>query len=310
MTMTGAASSFARVSAACRYRHRRQSSCRSSTRRTRFQELKVNAMKTASGLPTAKAEIRRHILKGGLLASLMALLPKQAAAIPPNDTEARTSSTGKDARKTPQAYGQPSDAPGLLDAFAVSQVLLRERLARELHDYNGEEACFYPDADVEVSWFKGTAAEFVEAGRKTRAAGDNDDSAYFDSLGPASVSVHKDRAISDSACAIHTFLPLDGVQASMTSFTHLLCRVRKSQAEWRIAGLRAIYIRDRLEPCNPAQIPKIDLAKLARYRASHRHLSYALQANGRPLRDDLPGVDQPELVAALRAADRLWLHEA
>ena len=269
----------------------------------------MSVMETAPSSLGPTVELRRNILKGGLLASLTALLPKAVPAMPPTDAEALVTATGENAPNTPQANGQPSDAPGLLDAFAISQVLLRERLARELHNYDEEAACFCPDATVEVSWFKGTAAEFIEAGRKTRAAGDNDDSAYFDSLGPASVSVHKDRAIADSACAIHTFLPLDGVQASMTSFTRLLYRVRKSKGEWRILELKAIYIRDQLEPCNPAEIPKIDLAKLNQYRASYRHLSYALQANGRPLRDDLPGVDQPELVTALRAADRHWLHE-
>ncbi|MGY2737021.1 hypothetical protein [Sphingomonas sp. UYP23] len=114
----------------------------------------------------------------------------------------------------------------------------------------------------------------------------------------------------DSACAIHTFLPLDGVEASMTSFTRLLCRVQKANGVWRIAGLRAIYIRDLLEPCNPAEIPKIDLDKLKLYRPSYRHLSYVLQANGRPMRSDLPGVDQPDVVTALRAAGRGWLYRS
>lgn len=94
----------------------------------------------------------------------------------------------------------------------------------------------------------------------------------------------------------------------MTSYTRLLCRAQKSNGKWRIAGLRAIYIRDQLEPCNPAEIPKIDLDKLKQYRPSYRHLSYVLQASGRPMHSDLPGVDQPEVVAALRAADRRWLY--
>ena len=94
----------------------------------------------------------------------------------------------------------------------------------------------------------------------------------------------------------------------MTSFTRLLPRARKSCGTWRIAGLQAIYIRDQLEPCNPAEVPKIYLARLNQYRLSYRHLSYALEANNRPLRDDLPGVDRPQMVSALRVADCKWLH--
>jgi hypothetical protein len=250
--------------------------------------------------------LRRGILRASLIAPFMAFMAKPAMASQLTDGLSNMNSNGK--HNGSQANDQLDNVQNLLGAFAVSQLILRERLAREIHNYDEEEACYYPDAPVEVSWFKGTAADFVDAGRKTSAAGENTDSAYFDSLGPASILVHNDRAITDSACAIHTFLPLDGVQASMTSFTRLLSRVRKSDDKWRIAGLRAIYIRDQLEPCNPAQVPKIDLAKLNKYRLSYRHLSYALEANGRPLRDDLPGVDRPELVSALRAADREWLY--
>ena len=249
--------------------------------------------------------LRRRILQAGFFAPFMAFMTKPSMASHTIDGTANITSSGN--RNRFKIHDQLNNAQNLLDAFAVSQLLLRERLARELHNYDEEEACYYPDAPVEVSWFKGTAADFVEAGRKTSAAGDNIDSAYFDSLSPASILVHNDRAIADSACAIHTFLPLNGVEASMTSFTRLLSRARKSQGEWRIAGMQAIYIRDQLEPCNPAEIPKIDLAKLNQYRRSYRHLSYALEANGRPLRDDLPGVDRPLLVSALRAADRKWL---
>jgi hypothetical protein len=253
-------------------------------------------------------EGRRNILKGSLVALLMALITKSATAATSAGGDSGTAAMGKHAPGSVQAHGQPSDAQGLLDAFAVSQVLLRERLARETHNYDEAEACFYPDADVEVSWFKGTATEFVDAARTSGTAGNKSQTVNFDSLGPACVSVHKDRAIADSACALHTFLPLDGVETSLTSYCRLLCRVQKSGGEWRIAALRAIYIRDQLVPCHPAEIPKIDLEKLKQYRPSYRHLSYVLQAGGRPMHNDLPGVDQPEVVAALRAGDRQWLY--
>lgn len=198
------------------------------------------------------------------------------------------------------ASGLSPDRAGLLDRFAVSEVLMRERLARESHDFDEEGACFLPDATIEVSWFRGSAADFVDAGRKASAAG-RGAAVYFDSMSPPVVKTKGDRAIADAACAIHSFLPLDGIEASMTSYTRLLWRVR------RIAALRAVYIRDLLQPCNPVRIPRIDERKLEGFRPSYRHLSYILEASGRPLRDDLPGVDRPETISALRASDRDWL---
>lgn len=213
-------------------------------------------------------------------------------------------------RRPPMPVDQPHEVTELLDRFAVSQLVLRERLARETRNFDDADACFLPDAIVEVSWFKGTAADFVGAARQADAGGAARPAVYFDAMSPAFVLVNADRAIADSSCAIHTFLPLDGIEASMTSYTRLLVRARKSKGEWRIAALRAVYIRDLLEPCNPSEIPNIDTQKLKRYRPSYRHLSYILEAGGRPLRDDLPGVDWPETVAALRLAERQWLAEA
>ena len=70
-----------------------------------------------------------------------------------------------------------------------------------------------------------------------------------------------------------------------------------------------MYIRDLLAACNPAEVPQIDVEKLKTYRPSYRHLSYILEAGGRPLRNDLPGVDRPEEVVRLRATERAWLQD-
>jgi hypothetical protein len=198
-----------------------------------------------------------------------------------------------------------------LDEYAVSQLIMRERQARETHDFDAEAACFHPDAGVEVSWFSGTATEFVEAGRKASMAGSDANAAapvFFDSMSPAAVWVKGDRAIADTSCAVHMFAELDGGGAHVTSYTRLLWRAQRYDRRWLIAGLHGIYIRDTLEACNPAQVPVIDLNKLAGFRSSYKHLSYLISARGAPVRNDRAGVDRPDLVAALRAAEQAWLN--
>ena len=193
----------------------------------------------------------------------------------------------------------------LLDSIAITDVIMRERLARESHDWAAEAACFHPDAIVEVSWFKGSGGEFIDAGRKSPAT----DTVNFDSMSPAVVTVKDDRAIADTACAVHTFSWLDGVEVSTISYTRLLWRVQKLEGKWLVAGLRGIYIRDTLIPRNPSQALKLDEEKLSKFRSSYRYLSYVLTAGGRPAHDDLPGVDRPETVTALRAGEGEWLEQ-
>jgi hypothetical protein len=54
-------------------------------------------------------------------------------------------------------------------------------------------------------------------------------------------------------------------------------------------------------------VPPIDERVLATFRPSYKYLSYVIHAIGRRVNDDLPGIDRPETVVALRDADRAWL---
>lgn len=78
---------------------------------------------------------------------------------------------------------------------------------------------------------------------------------------------------------------------------------------WLIAGLRGIYIRDMLQPCNPGQTLTLDKAELATYRPFYRYLTATLKHLGRNPSHDLPGIDRPETVDALLAAETAWLEQ-
>ncbi|WP_241127670.1 nuclear transport factor 2 family protein [Novosphingobium terrae] len=238
--------------------------------------------------------LRRSLLKGGIAAMFGAMVTGRAAAA----GEGKKPAAG------------PANAGTLLDQFAVTQVIARERLGRETHDFDLEESCFHPDAFVDVSWFSGTAKQFVEAGRRGAAAGRAGTSlkaVYFDSMSPPAVSINGDRAIADASCAVHSFSTLNGVDVHVTAYTRLLWRAVKQQGEWLIFGLRGIYIRDTLAAADPTQALVIDQQKLAQFRQSYRYLSYLTASGGGPTRNDRAGVDQPDTVIKLRAAERSWL---
>jgi len=190
-----------------------------------------------------------------------------------------------------------------LDRTAIADLIMRERVARETGNWKEEEACFDPDATVEVSWFKGSGAEFVATTKKPKSTVDFN----FDSMSPAVITIRNSRAIADTACAVHESSLLDGVEVIMTSYTRLLWRVQSFNGKWLIVGLRGIYIRDQIIPSNPNRVPKLDQSKLASYRASYRYLSYMLANRGAVPLNNLPGVDRPETVAALRAGELKWL---
>jgi hypothetical protein len=198
-----------------------------------------------------------------------------------------------------------------LDRLAIAEIILRERTARDSARWEEMASYYHPESEIEVSWFRGSGAEFVERTKlqyeATRRRSDEMDRMNFHEMGAAVVTVSNDRAIAETACTLHSFFPLDGVACKNTGFVRLMWRAQSLDGRWLIAGLRCLYIRDLITPCNPSQIPKIDQAELDRYRPSYRFTSYHLSRLGLDPKDDLPGADRPETVLALRRAERAWL---
>ena len=100
------------------------------------------------------------------------------------------------------------------------------------------------------------------------------------------------------------------MEIDIVSHTHLLWRALRTDAGWLIAGMRAFYISDSLIPLNPGRVPLIDQAVFKGLRRSYRAIGYSMKRAGFEVRDDLPGVDRPETVAALRASEQQWLAQA
>ncbi len=190
-----------------------------------------------------------------------------------------------------------------IDRASVADVIGRERAARDGRRWTEMAACYHPDAFVDVSWFRGGGEAFVEASRKVAAG----PTLSFHGMAPAVVTVNGDRALAETACSLHGMTELEGVDVALIGYTRLLWRALRSGDGWLIAGLRAMYVSDMLLPRNPSRVPAIDDEILRTFRPSYKYLSYIITKSGRTIQDDLPGIDRPESVTALRAAEQQWL---
>ncbi len=190
-----------------------------------------------------------------------------------------------------------------LERAAIADLIQRERAARDAASWDEMASYYHPESLVDVAWFKGSGEEFVRATQKNWRT----DAINFHEMGSAVVTISNDRAIAETACTLHGFYKLDGVDVTSTGFVRLLWRTQRLEASWLIAGLRSIYIRDLLQPCNPSQTIALDGAELSAYRPSYRYLSYTLKYLGRQPNQTLPGFDLPDTVAALREAEQRWL---
>jgi len=197
------------------------------------------------------------------------------------------------------------NAAGQLDRVAIIEIVQRERVARDMQRWAELAHCYNPDSYVDISWFKGTGAAFAAASEKMAGGGLR----TFHQMGPTIVKIKRNRALTETGCAIHLLVEVDRVEVDVIGHARLYARVERQPSDWLLSGFRVVYIQDLLVPLDPTHVPKIDSAVLATYRPSYRFVSFVLARSGHPPRSDLPGLDKPAIVEALSKAEETWLNE-
>lgn len=189
------------------------------------------------------------------------------------------------------------------DKTANAQLAQREREARDRGWWRQMRDCYHPDAVVRVSWFQGTATEFVDESERMGGHGN----LARHRLAATTVYLGSDRAVVTAGATIESRSVIDGVEADLVSYTRLLYRTERRDEAWRIAGLDCVYERDTLTPALPGQRLPLAAEALASFRPSYRMLSYVLGRSCEYSIDpDLPGDDRPDQVSALYEEAFIW----
>ncbi|MFE6484015.1 nuclear transport factor 2 family protein [Streptomyces sp. NPDC057757] len=192
------------------------------------------------------------------------------------------------------------------DVTALTQLVLHERQGRDREWWDAMLESYAPDAEVRLSWFRGSGAEFVDQSRRMAGRGDR----AVHRLGPAVVDVHGGRALVELPAVIEVTTELDGVEAVLASYARLLHRAVRTGNGWRIASLDPLYERDTLTPGIPGSTVRVDEEELRKYRVPYRFLAYVLGRRGYGVGDDLYGDDRPDEVARVYAEAHHWLNPA
>lgn len=181
------------------------------------------------------------------------------------------------------------------DVVAIQQLILRERLSRDLGLWEQMRGCFHDDSVVRLSWIDASGPEFV---RRSKEMAERNVKATH-RLGPILVTLAGDRAIAQLGAIIDVPGKVRGVAVVFSSHARFLFRAERRSGEWRISGFDSIYQRDELNPVIPGQVVTIEPIELKNFRASYQLLSFCLMSGGYKPRMDLAGVDRPELIDVL-----------
>jgi hypothetical protein len=198
---------------------------------------------------------------------------------------------------------QKSDAALHDDVVAITQLVARERESRDLCLWNRMRACYHADAEIDISWFRGTGHAFVAASQDMVARGMR----ATHRLGPVLVTLNGDRALATAGAIIDIPTGIDGRDFVLSAHCVLVYRVLRRDDVWRLASFEAFYRRDELAPAVLGDTVELPRELLFGFRPSYRNLCYSLHLVGYQPRQDLPGEDRPESVRALLSNVYAWL---
>ena len=118
------------------------------------------------------------------------------------------------------------------DISAVSQLVLRVFVSRDLGLWEQMRDCFHDDSIVRISWIKASGPEYIR--RSKEMAERNVQASHR--LGPIFVTLAGDRAIAQLSGIIDIPFTLKGIEVTLSSHARLLFRVERRQGVWRLSA--------------------------------------------------------------------------
>lgn len=161
---------------------------------------------------------------------------------------------------------------------------------------------WHKEGVMNATWVQAPFEDFIAANKKAYERG----IIILHFLGGMNVEVKGKRAITQTKMTIAQRLDADGVMCDVVCTGRFYDFLEKRRGKWGMVVRQPIYERDRLNPVDVTQTPKLDKKLLNSFPEGYRHLAYLQTKAGYKVKPNMPGIDGP-VVEALYAAGEKWL---
>jgi hypothetical protein len=193
-------------------------------------------------------------------------------------------------------------AGSVADVRTIRELIDNWAIWRDALMWDRFRTVWHKDGIMMATWFQGTGDEFIEANKKGYERG----IIILHFLGGCSIDVKGKRAIAQTKMTISQRLLADGVMCDVVCTGRFHDFLEKRRGKWGMVLRQPIYERDRLNPVDLTQTPKLDKSLLERFPEGYRHLAYLQTKAGYKVKPNMPGIDGP-VVEALYKAGADWL---
>lgn len=190
----------------------------------------------------------------------------------------------------------------LLDRLAIRQLVEDWVVYRDARLWDRFRAVWHADGRMMATWFQGSFEEFIRMNDEGSARGVR----ILHMLGGTGIELSGPRAIAQTKMTISQRARVEDVVCDVVCTGRFYDFFEKRDGRWGLVLRQPIYEKDRLDPVDPAEAPKLDRRLLASFPEGYRHLAYLQTRIGYKVKPDMPGIDGPELAALYRRGEQ-WL---
>lgn len=190
----------------------------------------------------------------------------------------------------------------LHEELQIRRLVERWAVWRDAGDWERFATVWHPDGVMMATWFQGPFAEFIRVTKEGWAKGVS----ILHFLGGSAIEVAGDRAISQTKMTISQRGLVEGVPCDIVCTGRFYDFVTKHEGQWKLLHRQPIYEKDRIDPIDPAAVPKLDAARLATFPEGYRHLAYIQTGIGYKVKLDMPMLKGPVVEELYRRGAR-WL---
>ena len=155
---------------------------------------------------------------------------------------------------------------------------------------------------MNATWVQAPFEDFITANKKAYERG----IIILHFLGGMNIEIKGKRAVTQTKMTIAQRLDADGVVCDVVCTGRFYDFLEKRKGKWGMVVRQPIYERDRLNPVDVTQVPKLDQKLLMSFPEGYRHLAYLQSKAGYKVKPNMPGIDGP-VVTALYKAGEGWL---
>jgi len=188
------------------------------------------------------------------------------------------------------------------DRRIIRELVENWALWRDARLWDRFRTVWHADGRMMATWFQGSFEEFINANDQGWARGVR----ILHFLGGSAIEVAGARAIAQTKMTISQRAPVDGVICDVVCTGRFYDFFEKRDGRWGLVLRQPIYEKDRLDPVDPLQAPKLNPELLAKFPEGYRHLAYLQVHHGFKVKPDMPGLAGPALDALYRRG-AVWL---